>query len=140
MKVKAHSKKYQLRTLIKPVSDKLLMNLWQEIVKTRADYVCEYPGCNKDKYLNAHHIHSRSKKSVKFDPDNGMCLCPFHHSLGNDSAHKSPDFKDIIIKAGVRTKEFYKMLTTRANNTAKLDKNLILLDLRNELNKLKEKL
>jgi hypothetical protein len=116
-------------------SEKLLMNRWQELVKTRANFKCEYPGCQKTAYLNAHHIYSKSHRSTCFDPDNGMCLCSGCHSLNNHSAHKDPDFKDRIIESGVRSKEFYTMLERRAKSPAKLDLNLVLLDLENELKK-----
>lgn len=118
-------------------SEKDLLNLWQELIKLRAGYKCEYPNCPKTEYLNAHHIYSRIHKSTKFDPDNGMCLCSGHHSLTSLSAHHDPDFKDIIIKSGVRTAELYQKIKMRAFTPAKLDLNLIRLDLENELKKYK---
>jgi|ERR1035437_4448041 hypothetical protein len=116
-------------------TEKDLLSLWQEIIKSRVGYKCEYPNCNKSEYLNAHHIYSRIHKSTKFDPDNGMCLCSGHHTLTSLSAHHDPDFKEIIIKAGVRTAAFYQKLKMRAFTPAKLDLNLVRLDLENELRK-----
>ncbi|TET08093.1 MAG: hypothetical protein E3J83_04255 [Candidatus Atribacteria bacterium] len=65
-----------------------LDKLWAEIVKKRAGNKCEY--CRKTTYLNTHHIFSRSNLSVRWDLDNGVCLCAGHHTLSNNSAHKSP--------------------------------------------------
>lgn len=65
-----------------------LDKLWAELVKKRAGHKCEY--CDKTTYLNSHHIFSRSNLSVRWSRNNGTCLCPKHHTLGNWSAHKSP--------------------------------------------------
>jgi len=65
-----------------------LDKLWAEIVKQRAGHKCEY--CGKTTYLNTHHIFSRSNLSVRWDLDNGSCLCSGHHTLNTWSAHKSP--------------------------------------------------
>lgn len=115
--------------------EKECMNLWQKIVKLRAGNKCEFPCCNKTEYLNAHHIYSRSRRSVRYDIDNGICLCAGHHSLNNDSAHKNPDFKETIIKNKVRTKNFWDILERKAKIPAKLDLKLELLYLKNELKK-----
>ncbi len=127
--------KYHLKTLLQRPSDKELLSIWQEIIKVRAKYKCEYPNCRKTEYLNAHHIHSKSKKSTRYDTDNGICLCSGHHSLNNNSAHKDPDFKSILIENNIRTKEFFEKLRYRAFQPAKLDLNLIKLDLLNQLKK-----
>lgn len=127
--------KFKLHSLIKKPSDRQLLGLWQEIVKTRAKYRCEYPNCIKNQYLNAHHIYSRSHKSTRYDPDNGICLCSGHHSLNNNSAHKNPDFKEIIINSGIRSKQFWDILERKAKSPAKLDLSMELLYLTNELKK-----
>jgi hypothetical protein len=115
--------------------EKELEDLWRELIKLRVGYKCEYPNCPKTEHLNSHHIYSRIHKSTKYDPDNGMCLCAGHHTLTSLSAHHDPDFKEIIIKNGIRTAEFYQKLKMRAFTPAKIDINLIKLDLENELRK-----
>jgi len=62
--------------------------LWAELVKLLAGVRCEY--CGKTSYLNSHHIFSRAKLNLRWDTDNGICLCTGHHLLSNFSAHKSP--------------------------------------------------
>ena len=125
--------KFKIKTLITRPTNKELLNLWQQIIKAKANYKCEYPNCRKTEYLNAHHIHSKSKRSTRYDPDNGICLCSGHHSLNNNSAHKDPDFKSILIENNIRTKEFFEKLKFRAFQPAKLDLNAIKIYLLNEL-------
>lgn len=65
-----------------------LDNLWSEIVKLMAGGQCEY--CGKESSLNSHHIFSRSRLNLRWETDNGVCLCAGHHVLSNSSAHKAP--------------------------------------------------
>lgn len=62
--------------------------LWAELIKLRAGVQCEY--CGGIKALNSHHIFSRSNMSLRWDENNGICLCALHHVLGLFSAHKAP--------------------------------------------------
>ena len=117
--------------------DKQLLKIQQEVVKLRANYICEFPGCRKSENLNAHHIITRSNYGLRYDTRNGLCLCSFHHSLGKESAHKSPFFKDVLIEAGVRSKEFFEKLKLSSNFKYKQDKKLVLLGLQDELERLK---
>ena len=95
-----------------------LDKLWSEIVKQRAGNVCEYKTCSKTAYLNAHHIFGRSNLSVRWDLDNGVCLCPKHHTLGNWSAHKSPiEFIEWLKQR--RGNEWYEDLRKKANTVKK---------------------
>jgi hypothetical protein len=80
---------------------KELMALWTQKVKERAGYRCEYCGVEdkeikengKPVVLNAHHLVSRSVRNsaLKFNIDNGICLCTDHHKFNSDhSFHKNP--------------------------------------------------
>ena len=95
-----------------------LDKLWSEIVKQRAGYVCEYKTCNKVDYLNSHHIFGRSNLSVRWDLNNGACLCPGHHTFNNYSAHKAPIWfiEWITKKRGI---EWYESLKVKANTVKK---------------------
>ena len=75
-----------------------LDKLWAEIVKQRANNICEYPECNKTTYLNSHHIFGKSNMATRWDLENGLCLCCGHHTLNTFSAHQSPAFTDWIKK------------------------------------------
>ena len=62
--------------------------LWGELIKLKAGIQCEY--CGSTKSLNSHHVFSRSNVSLRWDENNGICLCALHHVLGLFSAHKAP--------------------------------------------------
>ena len=105
--------------------DKDCLDLWSEIVKLKAGYKCQFPNCRKTTYLNSHHIFTRGIKATRYDPDNGLCLCSGHHTLNNDSAHKSIYFKDTMIKAGVLTEEFLTKLHLRTQGKLGTDLKII---------------
>lgn len=78
---------------MRKLSKKTLRNkcdsLWSEIIKLRAKGKCEY--CRSTSSLNSHHIFSRSNGSVRYDINNGVCLCAKHHVFDSRfSAHKAP--------------------------------------------------
>jgi len=50
---------------------------------------------------------------LRHDLENGLTLCAFHHSLGNPSAHKTPEFfRDFLIQK--KGKEWYEALKANA--------------------------
>ena len=65
-----------------------LDNLWSRAVKLQAGNQCEY--CGKTSSLNSHHIFSRSNYHMRWEIENGSCLCASHHILSTFSAHKAP--------------------------------------------------
>ena len=81
------------KTTRKKLRDQL-DHYWAVIIKQRAGNVCEY--CSKVNYLNSHHIFGRSNLAVRWDLENGICLCPGHHTFSTFSAHQSPAFTDWI--------------------------------------------
>lgn len=133
--------KIKVATLYDRPDKKELDKLWRECAllkygNKRGNY-CEYPNCKKTDYLNVHHIYTRSHYSTRWDIDNAMILCSGCHSLNTNSAHHDPDFKEIIIANGIRTREFYDKLRMRAFTPAKNDLNLIKIALEQEIKKLK---
>lgn len=63
-----------------------LMKLWTMAV--HAEYGEKCAVCGSDSKPNAHHIESRVMfKGLRYDPMNGVLLCPTHHKFGKDSAH-----------------------------------------------------
>ena len=96
--------------------DKKLDEAWSKLVKLR-DKKCMY--CGKTDYLNAHHIYSRSKRSVRWDIDNGIALCVAHHVFSSTfSAHKTPlEFIKWLEK--FKGSDFIDKLTLKANKTFK---------------------
>lgn len=93
-----------------------LDTLWSKIVKLRAGNKCEY--CSKKEGLNSHHIFSRSNMCVRWDLENGVCLCVSHHVFGNMSAHKAPlEFAEWLKTE--RGEKWYNDLRRRASKICK---------------------
>ena len=64
-----------------------LDDLWAEIIKDRGS--CEY--CFGTQNLNAHHHYGKRALSTRWEFDNGVCLCPNHHTFSSIfSAHQTP--------------------------------------------------
>ena len=73
------------------------MNLWKQVVHKQWGDKCQACGVNngslvngKPVRLNCHHIEDKGNWALRFDPKNGILLCPLHHKFGIDSVHKSP--------------------------------------------------
>ena len=62
------------------------MKLWTMAVHAEFGEKCAV--CGSTNLPNAHHIESRIMfKGLRYDPMNGVLLCPTHHKFGKDSAH-----------------------------------------------------
>ena len=109
---------------------------WAKLVKLRAGMKCEYCGTTT-KQLHSHHIYTRSKKSTRWDVQNGICLCAGHHVLSSAfSAHKTPiEFTEWYYNyKGV---DYVDRLRLKANSTSKLfkfEKELLLKNLTEQIN------
>ena len=53
------------------------------LVRAR-DQHCQFPGCTSTKKLQNSHYIGRAVKSTRFDPDNCVALCWFHHYKSKD--------------------------------------------------------
>ena len=101
------------------ITDAKLLKMWREVVIGRAGR-CEYPSCNIHyTQLHPHHLYSRRYATMRYNPDAGICLCPYHHTMGGFSAHHDPDFKNILTFYRVRTEAFFDKLRTERNRTQK---------------------
>ena len=85
--------KVKAKVKAKVLKSSKIMEAWTEAVKVRADYRCEYCGRSKPYVLNAHHIFGRRHSTVKYDLDNGICLCYNCHN----EAHNNPEFIKWIV-------------------------------------------
>ena len=96
--------------------------LSNKLDKAWADKIKEYgmcEVCRKTKPLNAHHFYSRSIRVVRWDVDNGFCLCVGCHVFSSKfSAHKTPaEFVEWAIeKRGI---QWYEDLKERKNTLGK---------------------
>lgn len=129
---KTNNGKKQLKNSSKGI-EKKLDKVWSELVKIKAGNKCEV--CGKTKSLNSHHIYSRSKKSIRWDLDNGVCLCVGHHIGVNFSAHKTPvEFTDWLMEN--KGREFMQKLRIKSNITSHydyFDKEMILKELQSKI-------
>ena len=93
--------------------------LRSRLIKIRAKFRCEY--CWSTKWLNSHHLFTRNNYSTRFDLDNWICLCAFHHKLSTKfSAHWTPMiFDEWIISE--RWQERFDALRLKANKTRDKD-------------------
>jgi len=131
-------KKRQTAPKKKNSLNKQLDDSWSLLVKLRAGMTCEYSG--KIKYLQSHHIYSRSNFAVRWLPENGVCLNAGYHTLSSQfSAHKTPvEFIDWIKnKRGIK---WFDNLRLKSNGTGKLhdfEKQILLDELNKQIKKLK---
>lgn len=132
-------KPYQHSTNKTP-SKNVMDELWSELIKLIAEKKCEY--CGKLEHLNSHHIFSRSNLQVRWDIDNGVCVCVGHHVFGNTSAHKSPiEFIEWLKEK--RGNEWYERLREKSRKVGQIydeDKIKIKQSLKEEAEKWKQEL
>ena len=109
---------------------------WSLLVKLKAGMKCEIQGCGKTKCLNSHHIFTRKNSSVRWCADNGVALCPSHHTLSPSfSAHGTP-VKFVDWLRNYRGHNFVDVLTLKSNQISKLylfEKEIILKELNKEI-------
>lgn len=95
--------------------------LFSKLVRERADWACEYPGCGKffvDEtagLLHCSHVFGRRRAATRHDPDNALALCVYHHKFVGENPLIHADI--------VRTKlgeERYQALMIRANSVLRL--------------------
>jgi hypothetical protein len=116
--------------------DGKLDTCWSKLVKLRAGMKCEVPRCKHKPTLNSHHIFTRSRKSTRWDAQNGICLCVGHHTMSSTfSAHKTGyEFSKWLDE--YKGKKFMDRLTLKANAVLKLhkfEKELLLKELQKEI-------
>lgn len=111
-------KKFAKKTGSMTAVEKKLDVKWSE--KVRSIGHCEY--CGKKENLNAHHIFSRNNKSVRWDLENGICLCAGCHTFSSRfSAHQTPtEFTQWLMK--YKGMELLDRLTLKALGTKKWTK------------------
>jgi predicted restriction endonuclease len=77
----------------KHLTHKSLDRLWKEVVSRRHNYRCAI--C-KSKIIDVHHIVGRYA-FVRFDPENGICLCRKHHNQVHEAKIDLVESKHIPI-------------------------------------------
>lgn len=97
--------------------------LWSKAVKINYNYSCQY--CWRTDTLNSHHLFTRARKSTRWDIDNGICLCAWHHTLSHEfSAHQTPlEFYEWLI--GVKGQKFVSEMSKKSQAICKVTPELI---------------
>lgn len=75
-----------------------LDKLWSLAVRTRDRFQCRKEGCPANGRRNSQggHIWGRSHKAVRWDPDNGITMCYYHHIHWS---HREPvEFTEWVVK------------------------------------------
>ena len=94
---------------------KKLDTAWSDRIKQFG--CCEV--CGKIKPLNAHHFYSRAIRIIRWDVDNGFCLCVGCHKFSPKfSAHETPaEFVTWAIEQ--RGQKWYDKLLVKKNTPQK---------------------
>lgn len=113
----------------KSTISKELDKLWSLIVKQRDGFQCVV--CGKDNTVAAHHIFSRKNHSTRWDIDNGVSLCFYHHMRWAHVEYEQ--FRDFIVGRIGK-----KMFETLKAQSARIEKYTIadLLDIRDKLKRM----
>lgn len=75
-----------------------LDQLWAKKIKERAGHKCEY--CLEEGehvWLNACHIFGRRNRTLRWDMENGICLCVAHHRMFDQRMPESEKIRRIVI-------------------------------------------
>ena len=73
---------------------------WRASIRKRDNSKCQWPNCNSSYKIHAHHIMPWSSfPSLRYDVNNGICLCKSHHDLikNNETSYASFFYK--IVKS-----------------------------------------
>lgn len=60
---------------------------WRKRIRARDKSTCQFPGCDKRKAIEAHHIlRWQDFPGLRYNDLNGICLCKEHHKIvtGNE--------------------------------------------------------
>lgn len=59
-----------------------LYKQWRKKIYDRDNHTCQWPGCDKTKKLQAHHIYRWADfPGLRYHTNNGITLCKDHHKL-----------------------------------------------------------
>ena len=130
IKIKTRRKKTDKQKM-----EAMLDTLYSEYIRKRAMKLaggCQRPACNRSKRsyqeLDAAHLHSRNKRTVRWDPRNGVGLCGGCHRYIDSNKEAK-----IALEIEILGQEEYERLYVQAEMTTKqspIDHKLIEIQLR----------
>jgi len=112
--------------------------LFSRYIRELADWKCA--ACGKDysdnhQGLHCSHYFSRRKENTRFDPDNAIALCIYHHNLWGHGDGRAEYTEYMIKRLG---QEGFDLLTFRSQQYQKRDDVLTIFWIEQELKKLGE--
>ena len=133
-KTKAKDKKANSISTLTKKADKI----WSECVKINYNYECQVEWCDKKEYLNSHHLYTRARRATRWDINNWICLCAWHHTLSsNFSAHLTPlEFFEWL--EGIKWRDWIDELSKSSRSVIKVTPELLHNHIK-ELNEFKAK-
>lgn len=84
----------------------------------KRDGKCQYPYCNKAEGLDCSHFHLRSHSATRYDPDNCIALCRYHHGL-LEVANPTKNVEYIALMLARLGQEKFDALQRKANSIYK---------------------
>src|SRR3990167_8799398 len=112
--------------------------LFSQYIRQKAAWKCEY--CGKDysdnkQGLACSHYWGRRRENTRFDPDNCMALCYYHHmQLGHGDGRD--EYREIMIKR--LGQKGFDLLQMRANTMKNKDRRMALIVIKELLKTLEE--
>ena len=101
--------------------------VFSEFIRTRAGWKCEYCGkdySNNGRGLHCSHYWSRSRENTRYDPENCVALCFYHHQLLGHGDGRD-EYRELMTKRLGEAR--FEMLMVRANTYKKKDRKAALL-------------
>jgi len=72
---------------------------WRKAVRNRDGGRCQWPGCKHKGRVYAHHIRKwEDYPSLRYDVDNGICLCYRHHKQVTGREEEYVKFFKMILR------------------------------------------
>jgi hypothetical protein len=109
-----------------------VFNIYSKAIRLISGFKCEF--CGKyfpdGKGLQVHHFYSRRRESVRYDIENLVCLCNYHHRYFHENPNEQVEF--MKNKLG---QERYDALNIKANTYMKKDRAMRLIEAKEFLKK-----
>lgn len=102
---------------------------FSKYIRHRANWRCEVPTCQKDyrentQGLHCSHYYGRGRENTRFDPDNCIALCYYHHSRWGHGDERDSYTEYMERRLG---QQAFKKLKLRAFQFTKKDDKLALI-------------